>query len=782
MKPYDGYPSIRLEGDQERALALIPEGKALLYRAQSLLANTEATTSSLSLSVDKDSYIYALTSNGQNQIFISVAPTIPDEVTEPEELSAADGWVTPNFYSGVVLGGRLAQRTVQGQTFSVLETFAPTPNCQFYHGLPSGRQTPARLAIQPWVGHPEIENRGGERFSQHARLKASMYSGTMKKVAQVVGGIGRIRKNMFQDPRQPWTHDSQVPKYVKEVENRGVQVRYDYKFYRTHGIYRGGDGNMWLVEVSLNRGVCVRLLPQFPNSHFDSYRIAALNRSDRAMHRALEELGCLPTGEAFPAGAVFDELLDTGEIVQILEPGGLTEFYNCQPYGGAIGMGWAFNERGNEAHNTGWRYVGEDLHQTGFHYQLNINIGSRNLSWRPGHGQIVSGNASLVEQSRGGLWGRGKYGRYLPFKVYDPSLGGLRSHDAHPKAGFLAPFCDTTVWAAFQNDELKVVKFFMDPEAGVVDETDDETEGVACLIGGQWTITTRRGYRGFPRMMYTNDYDDRAVLEETVSETVITSTDLGFDPCRWTDELANIQYQTLWRDKVFRHEIRTHMYGGEHLIGVVAIPAHSREAYYYVHGRSFGYDQGSYSMGYQYLRDPNHYHGFRYLYWHGAGVQVVPDYCDRETCGGTHEDRRIICERYIDGPCREYADSGGWLDICAPVLGVCSNTVPPRPTASSSFDNGRNTSTKAYLRSPGHNGPIVLDIGYGQVENRWNMPSPDPDSGTVQNIYAQHSAIGQDCLVFYKDLAGWGDQDYRGYTPEVIRLNENVAFVGVNIP
>ena len=72
MALYDGVPSIRLEGDEQRALALIPEAKALLYRTQEVIKNAGVSTYSMYRNVD-DGYIRTLCAHGQNIIHISVA-------------------------------------------------------------------------------------------------------------------------------------------------------------------------------------------------------------------------------------------------------------------------------------------------------------------------------------------------------------------------------------------------------------------------------------------------------------------------------------------------------------------------------------------------------------------------------------------------------------------------------------------------------------------------------------------------------------------------------------
>ena len=148
------------------------------------------------------------------------------------------------------------------------------------------------------------------------------------------------------------------------------------------------------------------------------------------MITALDELGCLPTGEAFPnTAAQVNELIERGEILRLLEPSELSEFYCCSAYSSA--MGWAFNERGNEAHNTAY-YFGEDGFQRGVWYQVNINIGAIKENWEPGE-PIANGTANLRKNTEGYIYcppAPGKsYARYVPIKFHEPMLPGLLSHD-----------------------------------------------------------------------------------------------------------------------------------------------------------------------------------------------------------------------------------------------------------------------------------------------------------------------------------------------------------------
>jgi hypothetical protein len=58
-------------------------------------------------------------------------------------------------------------------------------------------------------------------------------------------------------------------------------------------------------------------------------------------------------------------------------------------------------------------------------------------------------------------------------------------------------------------------------------------------------------------------------------------------------------------------------------------------------------------------------------------------------------------------------------------------------------------------------------------------PSPDPDSTIVQFIFAEHSAIGEDCVIYTKGFNA--DRVVAGVTPIVLSVSDGMpCFIGVN--
>lgn len=191
MAVYKGVPSIRLEGDQKRALAAIPVAKALLQKVQTILDRSGADTFSMSLAYGEDGDIYVLCARDQNIIRITVGEPRIEVPRTPTELP--EGRTYPTIMSGLVLDGVLSntQVTIAGEqrTVKAVNAFTPTPNCAQMNNLSGGRQKSPRLAVRPWTAYSEWRPRRSDDFrdfSQYQIPRPSWWSGKMKRAVQAV--------------------------------------------------------------------------------------------------------------------------------------------------------------------------------------------------------------------------------------------------------------------------------------------------------------------------------------------------------------------------------------------------------------------------------------------------------------------------------------------------------------------------------------------------------------------------------------------------------------------
>ena len=400
---------------------------------------------------------------------------------------------------------------------------------------------------------------------------------------------------------------------------------------------------------------------------------------------------------------------------------------------------------------------------------------------KPGQ-PIATGSANLKLQSEGYLYSPPVKKSFIPVKYYEPLLPGLLSHSAKPTGpSRRVVSCDTVVFVAFMNGDLKTARYFKPgrPEDHT-ESTDDRSPG-ECLLEGAWTWTSTTGSRSLPSMPYTNDIDPRAVLEEHFTTSTLTSNSLGFDPPQFSDFIESPETCFVSRHKVWKQVTVSEERGGEARGACFVVPGYSREAYYYFEGHFYsGGRKGSTATAYAYVMDPNTYYGWRKF--PRVNSPPWPDGwgCGAWNCGGKHTERRIMCWVHDESGCRSYADSGQWAQQCQDVLSLCSAKPPVRKSTYVAWDKGTDFEGTWNLYSDGLNGPATGPITENQYAYAMT-PSPDPETDLVQFIFAEHSAIGEDCVIYTKGFSG--DRVVTGYTPVPLAQNGGMPlFIGVNQP
>lgn len=298
-----------------------------------------------------------------------------------EHAYIAIGGKWPDLLSGVVDGGELVLLPPEppASSVTVLRAFKPTASAQEYvvkKTSPPSFVDSERLSV---VGTTEGR-------SQYEDLQASMFSGKMAKIVQIVLGYGRL--------------GGAGP---KEFKDSGVQVQYKSRWSDCHGIVTGADGNLWLTHISSSLGVRVMPLPTYPgSSKLKSSRIPAVKK-------AAELCDGLPTGLSFPTGEKLTLAMEQGRVLQLISAAGMAAYFGCNPYSEAIG--WTFNESGSEAHNCCWSYIPtppEFFSQAavGRHYKLAFNIGAVNGGAREPGEPIAEASAALTLVHEGALGGK----------------------------------------------------------------------------------------------------------------------------------------------------------------------------------------------------------------------------------------------------------------------------------------------------------------------------------------------------------------------------------------
>lgn len=843
-----GVTSISIEGDQAAGQIYVPRAKKLLRRLVERVNLGGVSNASDFVRLDDTSYCYAIVAGhiAKAVIVVEGSREVQHEIVPPGVVPQV-----PDFYSGAVLGGTIPTPPVTNPpTPKTLHRFWPTPACATLFDLPDSTQDVEKLTVEPYkefagvLGPPE--NYQGPTYSQYVKLKPTMYSGSMCGVVQLLMGFGRQQKKSLYDRTDPpiGTHrqrkeDTEKPTpYQRDVKHDGLQIRYDWRWYRTHGITFGEDGTPWLVEIGHTRGIIAMPLPVNKTSKLQAFRDKLGDMGDSAGLYALDKLGAFPTGESFPDKAL-ESWIRAGRVLRLLTADEMEPFYRHGAFSSALG--WAFSESGQEAHNTCVSYD-PDYFQTAYHYAIELSIGElderepapaaaglksrfRDLQsddryqavmWKIDHmtdteirewisragtdqqvfdalddyevAPVAVGTGRLWQQERGRLYKRGKLSQY-DLKFPSPELGYLLSWDMQPaiQSAQFHGRCDTTVHVFFVGEQLKYVRFFHDPRSIPWEKVTDDSDG--CKLIGTFTRTEEHGGRSLPVMVYSNDFDDRTELSGSRSIAVEKDIDMGYSAVEVWDNIVLPYLGGVTRTKRFRSCTDTQTWSGESTASAMVVPFYDRSAYYYATAYIAQAHSHSYSCRYKSQGDPWACSTWRnFPGWTGGWVGGITNghwaWLAQHPSGCGPVTARTVeapGATYSGSKCSDFADSGPWCFTCDNADGMVYS-IPPPPLPKSTSETERDkVKLTTWLVSSCNLTPLRIakeDRTMLNYMNPWFLMSPDPETGFTQYMDETHNAFGDSDVMRYFDEPN-GKVLTKG-APQPPGLDKNNAtFIGV---
>lgn len=476
-------------------------------------------------------------------------------------------------------------------------------------------------------------------WSEHAHAKPSQYSGAMRRVVQLILGIGNILRPTWEErwmaqqaPKRGYIEVKQVDPdtlLAKDVQSGFglyyedpvvTRLYYDYRFNKTHGISFDLDNNPWLIEISAG-GVLAMPLYLDPVSTTIEGRARYIEVSPE-LEEFLDEFGGIPLGVSFPAYIDLAEWKRAGEVVELLNSSAMGAFYGKSMFSSDIG--WSFNSRGSEAHNC---CVGilNNL-STGNHYRLNIALqreefveltGARAelsgyfneiykinkcrrmtelqaleilrlLERDPEAGRqafdnatvtpTLLGTASLSLVRSGYLYNSAKPKGQPQIKFPEPLIGGLISFDFGPYAiGAGVAQCDAPMFVCFIDDAPEVVSYFYDRRPRSTPPA--ENTRAECQFTGVWTATTYGGSPSINGNFYSTRWDWREEITPDTSLTTYNGRKIGVRGSASTYYFFS-SCITVNSSTWFAVKSKTETAAGRSLGVAVAIPFHSRDCYY----------------------------------------------------------------------------------------------------------------------------------------------------------------------------------------------------------
>lgn len=507
--------------------------------------------------------------------------------------------------------------------------------------------------------------------------------------------------------------NQRLPAYTG-LPNFEGRYKYEYRHALTNAVSFDDAGKPWLLQIE-PRGVYAMPLPLIPATTAPAFRDYMMEVADDEIIHILDRFGGMPSGELFPVGDDFQAWYRAGVIIKICDT---TEFYKHSSF--YMACGWSFNSKGTEGFNSGWSYNAAGMRYAyGFKMRLLLGAAADN-GWTLNAKRIegedaitlndyivslfrqLSGNghrerairykvmrmpvADLLEHARakrnidywenlivqpiaihnGSLsqvssgpmyWGSKNPLSFGALKFPEFTGQGCESFDmTMPDYEGAMVACDTVVFGCYVNDQLTVIKYFIDHRR-FQQVTESNFEKV--MIVGEWEETKTNSTSGLMGYLYTSAFDDRREASESTTYTKLTGKDLGYgNPAYRTPALLYV-WGGLSRSRYYSFRTETTNVSGDSLSVAVCVPTLTRDSMLYA------YTETNTSKSYQdklerrSVVDPTSYTLWTYdpvfHYMYGSGIGEP-----RPTIGD------YVYANYGDYVTNEYswfADSGNWYGI-----------------------------------------------------------------------------------------------------------------------
>lgn len=236
-------------------------------------------------------------------------------------------------------------------------------------------------------------------------------------------------------------------------------------------------------------------------------------------------------------------------------------------------------------------------------------------------------------------------------------MDGCISFDFSALESGVSAKCDTIMYAYFDGDDLKVVKYFYDNRTfNKVVETDYEQ----YMIVGKWYMNEYQGDSRISGNFYTTDIDERKETSGTTVETTIEGRDLGYDSKpHFAFDYFGSTGGTMWRNRYFSHLTKSLTVNDRTAVNAILIPMFNR--FTVLHAYIENEKNKSYreSLELFYISDPTSYRYWTYDFvfaWHGVFEKKTG-----KPYPVNGNPVWVEVENYNPTPYSDFADQGPWV-------------------------------------------------------------------------------------------------------------------------
>lgn len=615
--------------------------------------------------------------------------------------------------------------------------------------------------------------------------------------------------------------NQRLPAYTGIPDFEG-KCKYEYKHSTTNAVSFDEHNAPWLLQISVT-GVYAMPLPVIPATTAPAFKDYLIEVNDDELLHIVDRFGGLPSGESFPDGDDFQAWYRAGVIIKVCDA---ASFYENNPF--YFACGWAFNSQGTEGFNTCWGYSSNGMRYAyGFKMRLRLAAATDN-GWTLNAKRVDNADAAILNNYIAWLFGQlaGNGARELAirYKVMripidellgcaelnrgidywenliskpialhsgsvsqvssgpmwwghkDPeSFGDLKfpniTGDGCQSFDMTLPDykgslvkCDTVVFGCYVNDQLTVIKYFIDErEFKSVDESNFEP----VMQVGQWEKTTTTSLSGLQGRLYTTDFDDRRESNDNILFTQVFGEDLGYgNPLFRTPPLLYI-WGSLTRYRYYSYKTQTTRTFDSNIRVAVCVPNLTRDCMLYAFKETSSKKEFSDSVERRSVEDPTSYGIWTYDWIYHYLGRGQGRGSPRPTTGEfvyANYDRDL---NYNPTEYTPFADSGNWYGVpensfkdVSSICAVYTNRSSENQQAGGVIIGGEAPQIETYSRSFAEynqeQGRVSVSITYkGSSALHKNMPDEF-------YYYFSPQFIGDSPVYFYRD-ATWiacGTQKY----------------------
>lgn len=277
---------------------------------------------------------------------------------------------------------------------------------------------------------------------------------------------------------------------------------------------------------------------------------------------------------------------------------------------------------------------------------------------------IATHSCSIAETARGSLHYNGLRRTHPKIFFPDPIERDCAQFDFRPLPHGVGedPKCDTIMYAYYQGDSIKVVKFFKDPMSV---ETKGEDNFTDCMIVGSWERTVHHTNSYLWGNFYSSDFDDRKAMPTKSSTTTVSGSDMGYGEPYFAFDALYQKGGTLTRAKFFTTNVNSTTTEGKLFWNGVCIPYFCRTAYLYASKDVTGNSLFNKSSSLHAIGDPTSYRFWTYhKYYHWTGGVFDKGGKPKMDARPFPKDANPVwveLENYSPGGCSDFADNGPWI-------------------------------------------------------------------------------------------------------------------------